>query len=296
MIDFSDKYYKIPVSLIQIRGNGSIDYINEISTNDLKNLQPNFEKISLLLNESGRVIDILYIFFTPIPETTLLIKITEDNTEKVKKFLEKNLRSKNISISLKPETYYKIFFFTKNSYSICKELGISPPIADKFVYSEDLIAFNDDLYNCFSIIVSEKKIHKINSLLNKYIELNLNEFDYYRIINLIPAYPNEINETLEPQACNLEKYTYYTEEYELDEDNNNFRQLQEMHCFISSEEIKPQDLVYLQENNINGFISSVALVDNLYYCLAIINNFNIKLRNKYHTKINNEKNFLKLKI
>lgn len=297
MYDFSDKYYITPITLLQLSGEKALDFLNNNTTNELKSLQPNFNKITLLLNEAGRVVEILYIFHLKNQEEKILIKFSENNKGKVKRIFEKKLTYKNISISEIPKNYYKIFFLSKSSYKICNEIGIKPPVADKFTYSEDLIAFNDDLYRCFCLLIPEDKIEKINPLLNKFIELNLNDFNLYRIINRIPSYPNEINETLEPEACNLENYILYSEnEHELDENDDVYSQLPEMHCFTSSEEVKQQDLVYLQENNISGFISSVAVFNNEYYCLAIINSFNPKLRYKYHTKINNEKNFLKLKI
>ncbi len=298
MFDFSNKYYKKQEYLISLRGEGSLDLLDMITTNDITYLQPNFQEITLLLNESGKLLDILYVFFMAEPDEQLLIMFSNDNKEKVRKYLEKNLK-KRYYYSPKPEIYYRVFLFPKDSYNICSDLGIKTPVADKFTVNQDIIAYNDELYNTLCFLIPEKKIIEFEKSLNKFLELNQNDFDYYRIINRIPAYPNEVNETIEPTACNLEKFIFYVDDFSsIDEDFNNDSNYiaPELHYFLSLEEVKPQDLIYFHENNIVGFITSVAFHKDMYYCLGIINYYNIKSRFKYHTLKNNEINYLKLKL
>ncbi len=289
MLDLSDKYYKSKVSLITLKGKDSLFYLQELTSNNITNLQPNFVKITLLLNESGGLIDVLYVFNYDNQENKIIIAYSH-NEEKVVRYLEKNINNKDIVISKMTENYYKVLLLSYNTYSLCTDLGLKIPVADKFTHNENCISFYDEINESVCILIPESKMTEFNSKAKKYIELNTNDFNYYRITRRIPQHPYEINESIKPESCNLDIYLN-RKTINTNEEENDIILRNEMHCFSSYSELNPEDLIYNNDNNC-GFISSVSIKDNIHYCLAFISPFDIKIKDKYYTKIKSEKNFL----
>jgi folate-binding protein YgfZ len=93
---------RLSLSVVSVRGDTALDYLNRMSTNDLLSLPVNHQRTTILTNEKGRVIDIVNVLRRP--EEIILIGSEGDGTvleSWLKRFvIMENIEIKNISSDL----------------------------------------------------------------------------------------------------------------------------------------------------------------------------------------------------
>ena len=83
-------------SFLKLTGKDVPDYINRISTNQVKNLLPHSSRSTIFTNEKGRIIDLTrYINFGEFQ----LLAGTKDNSDKLKRWIERYLLSDDVIVT-----------------------------------------------------------------------------------------------------------------------------------------------------------------------------------------------------
>jgi folate-binding protein YgfZ len=210
-------------SFIQLDGKDSLDFLHRISTNDIKHLFENQIKQTIFTNEKGRILDKTFV----INQKDKIILLGSENNNKVLvSWLNKYIIMEDIKVSDLTNDFVTAEFFGKQAESFLISLcgnTISDAVENIFYTTELLekkVKFFKSKYN--------DKIHRFVFLIsiNDFTELfyNLFElktvfefgligekvFDFFRIENKIPKYPNELNDNFNPYETNLIDYVSFT--------------------------------------------------------------------------------------
>jgi len=203
-------------SLIKLTGKDRNDLLNRLSATNLSNLTDKYFTPVILLNEKGRFIDFFdYLNF----DNFSLISTSLANFKKTKLWINRYTITEDIQI---------VPF--ENEYSFYEFLGSKIFDALSFAFDIDLSNFENEnfiFFDEFFYIYSFEKINNIKyakaiikndrideffnklnlaSTLYEILELNENDYEFFRIKYRIPKAPNEINDENNPLELNLFKY------------------------------------------------------------------------------------------
>jgi folate-binding protein YgfZ len=90
---------------LSLRGAESLDFLNRLSTNDLRNLPPSRVRPTILTTEKGRMIDLAMVVRM---EGLVLLLVSEGNGEPVKAWLEKYIIMEDITVTNVTPDYKRI--------------------------------------------------------------------------------------------------------------------------------------------------------------------------------------------
>ena len=202
--------------IIELKGNDVVDFVNRISTNDVKNLPKEGIVNTIFLNEKGKIIDLTTLLNF---ESHQLLITSVEFKNKVATWINKYVITDDVKT-----------FVTENKYNIFELLG---PQAESFVTLICGNIINQIQPNTFKIIHTEGMlffIAKIKDIkgnikywtiaddenakrLMKYILENKGVFNFsfvgediynsYRIEQGMPAAPYEINDEINPHEAGL---------------------------------------------------------------------------------------------
>lgn len=221
--EYASVYDASHSSIFYVTGKDAIDFLHRISTNDLLNLPDYSTKVTLFLNEKGRIIDKLKIL--KFPDHLILIG-SPDNEEKIYRWIERYAVMDDIKVKHTESSYIylKIFgkktevFFTLLFGDQLKNLEVSKIykyISDQFqcwVYKDEIFPehfgyeiFCDEIY-------SESLLKYIHSNLETFNcqFIGHNAYEVIRIEQGEPAFPNELQDAFNPYEVNLIKYVSFT--------------------------------------------------------------------------------------
>jgi folate-binding protein YgfZ len=202
--------------VIKLTGKDTLDFIHRISTNKIKDLQ-NFQKINtLFLNEKGRFIS--RSTFACLENEYLIISET-DFESRLYSWINKYIIMEDIKTENQSSKYSLLEFIGPQTNTFLTLL-----IGDELskIDERDFRKFDVDGFSFFMFFTKENNnqfIYKIlieqNKLIDfyKYLDsiksvfdlalIGESAYDYYRIKNLIPKFPNEINAETNPHEVNL---------------------------------------------------------------------------------------------
>ncbi|MCX7875981.1 MAG: hypothetical protein N2321_07435 [Melioribacteraceae bacterium] len=203
-------------TFIKLNGKDTIDFLHRISTNDLKNLQENQKINTLFLNEKGKFISrSTFIRFNN--ENYLLSEPDQDN--RLFNWINKFIIMEDITLENLTNKFSLLEFFGPQSNSFLTLL-IGDEI--KNLTEFDYKRFDVDGFTFYMFIAKEnnnvevyKLIIETTRLIDFYQYLDsiksvfdlqlIGElaYDYFRVKNLIPKFPNEINSETNPYEVNL---------------------------------------------------------------------------------------------
>ena len=204
------------LKIIQLSGKDILDFLNRVSTNALMNIKM-FDKINtLFLNEKGRFID--RTTFIPLEDKSLLVG-SPDRDNRLLSWLNKYIIMEDIKAEDYSEKYAMVDIIGPQTESFLtlilgKDIIISDEKrvrrfdVDGFTFYSFLTREGNSIKFFRFLIEREKLLNFIDYLIGIKSVFDLSvigrqAFDFFRIENLIPAFPNEINDLTNPYEVNL---------------------------------------------------------------------------------------------
>ena len=267
--------------LFELQGKEILDFLHRVSTNSLKELQPNYSEVTLFTNEKGRIIDRSVVM--NFGETVQLIS-SEYYRHKLFSWINKYIIMEDIKI-----------YDATGKYSVYELLG---PQADSFstlIFDSDIDRLIINQFKSFSVnsedyFIFKKKKYDVEKYwiicksmqgndLIKYMMEHKSVFDFrlvgetayekFRIEKGIPKAPNEINDLYNPYETGLIDEVNFTKGCYIGQEViarlDTYDKVQRTLCgvFINSEEI-PKDNLFLHDGNREvGNITSVTFSPSL---------------------------------
>ncbi len=113
--EYASVYDASHFSIFYITGKDAVDFLHRISTNDLLNLPDYSTRITLFLNEKGRIIDKLKIL--KFPDHLILIG-SPDNEEKIHRWIERYAVMDDVKFKSVQGSYIYLKIFGKKNRGI----------------------------------------------------------------------------------------------------------------------------------------------------------------------------------
>lgn len=208
--------YLNDVSIIELRGQDSADFLHRITTNDLKNFKKENLRQTIFTTEKGRIIDVVTVMNF---ESHLILVGNEANKIKVMSWINRYIISDDVKHSDANHRFNIIEFLGPQADSfmtwVCGS-GISEIPTDSFkvMNVEGILFFlakmkDERGFKKFWVLTDTT--HTIRFL--NYVLDNTGPFDFnligsdaynsFRIEQGIPTAPNEINDLFNPHELNL---------------------------------------------------------------------------------------------
>ncbi|MDX1701538.1 MAG: hypothetical protein R3250_13015 [Melioribacteraceae bacterium] len=209
-------YNRSESAVLKLTGNDVLDFLQRISTNDVNNLEQFHYVITLFTNEKGRLID-----------RTVLLRVEERfyligskrNDAALYRWLNRYIITEDVKVENLTNDYLILDIIGPQAESyltlICgkevdnldnnqlHEIGINDTksylLKKRASSGEDLywiIAKMSDAKILLDYLLSHRSVFDLSMVGEK-------AFDYYRTINLIPKFPNEINDSFNPHETGL---------------------------------------------------------------------------------------------
>ncbi|MDZ7765316.1 MAG: hypothetical protein U5K00_12955 [Melioribacteraceae bacterium] len=202
--------------ILKLTGNDVQEFIHRISTNDVKNLGVFKQTNTLFTNEKGRLLD--RTTFLKIGDYFLLIGNYEPD-KRLLSWIEKYIIMEDITVEDVTDQFTLFEFYGSQTNSFmtmmcgdnCPDLdGERITIGDtesiKTYFSKLKEVNNIDRYA--AIVSTDEAINFAKFINDRKSAFDLNfigdeVFEYFRIVNGIPGFPNEINAQFNPHEVNL---------------------------------------------------------------------------------------------
>ncbi len=206
---------------LRLTGKDALDFLNGISTNDLKGMRPGMGKQTFFATEKGRVVDLCTVY---AQQGSILLQTSPGNSEKVRKWIEKFIVSEDVKVEDVTHNFPMFFVAGSSAAEFIKRVSHSSHrtlldinkmprhnfIRTFFDTKEILLArANIALGGGYIILVNPDDTEAIwNSLLEHAKSLGgspagLETFDVLRIENGTPLFPYELNEDTNPLEVNI---------------------------------------------------------------------------------------------
>ncbi|MBZ0182293.1 MAG: hypothetical protein K8F60_07535 [Melioribacteraceae bacterium] len=203
-------------SFIQLDGNDSLDFLHRISTNDLKLLTENQIKETIFTNEKGRILDKTYVVHQ---KEKFYLLGSEKNNKLLECWLNRYIIMEDIKVSDLTNEFVTAEFFGAQAESFLISLcgnTISDAVENIF-YTTELLEkkvkffkskYNDKIPRFIFLISSNDftnlfyNLFEIKSVF-EFGFIGEKAFDLFRIENVLPKYPNELNDNFNPYETNL---------------------------------------------------------------------------------------------
>jgi len=199
-----DKYFIKRTGFINASGTDLIDFINRMSTNDLRKFPDNEFRKTVLTTDKGRIIDLINVF--NLKELKFIL--TSDNfQDKVTAHLNKFIIMDDVILG-KPDSQFYLIVISGDIFPLSEKLfAIKPEVSKVYKLSENEYLFFDNFkINTLNIICKEESIKKYKELLIDAVEQTCIEYESNRIEAGIPEGENEFNDNINPMECGLDKY------------------------------------------------------------------------------------------
>lgn len=237
------------VDALFLQGSDCIDFLNRLSTNDLKGLSECQCRTTVLTNEKGRIIDIATIFYQG--ESYLLI-VSLHNGQRVKNWLEKFIIMEDVLVvGVFTDVELIACLGSQTHLALSNIMGIQEvPWSDNFINvvfnNRNLICYKDTKWqmpifyifepqNLKSILLPE--FMNIASVRSNIDIINPNVFEIMRVEQGIPILGKEITEQINPLEARLNKYISFSKG-----------------CYIGQEIIARLDSYNKLQRQLSGFI------------------------------------------
>jgi folate-binding protein YgfZ len=190
-------------AVISLTGPDSLDLLQRISTNDVLSLSGGRSVSTVLTNEKGRIVDVVSVAKTG--DGTLLVLGQSTEPRVLFSWIEKFIIMEDIRIEdLTTEFACKLLFDLE---AFAEGIPATFPSGSSTVFEEVL---GRERMVC-TLVSKPSEASTVSQLRGMgFVEASRNEFEEYRIINAIPAYPNELSEIYNPLEVNLSSLIAWT--------------------------------------------------------------------------------------
>ncbi|MBS1518390.1 MAG: hypothetical protein JSS91_09925 [Bacteroidetes bacterium] len=291
-------YFFKKAGLITLSGSDAVDFINRMSTNDLRNFRKGEFRYTVLTTDRGRIIDLVN--FIDLGDKMLFLT-SADYEDRIISHLEKYIIMDDVSLKKSGDEHLLISIFTDNPGEFSSEkFNIECEKNKAYVINENDILFCNDLLSpAVNIICSEKHIDVYRNILKDYELLNCGEYEFMRISSLTPEGKNELNEQINPMECGLDKFISFTKGCYIGQEviariESQSKIPKQMVKINSDSEFKPEDRIYNEEDKESGFVTSVIPYAGKYSGLGFIRN--TELEGEKSFKIRSGEKEIKIEI
>jgi len=292
LISLAKKYFIRSVSVIEGRGSEVINFLNRISTNELRTLKPGQTAGTIFLNDKGRILSLAKI---TNDFEKILIATGKGMEHALFGHLEKYVFNDDVKFSMPEEEYSEITVFYNEMDEYVK---FRNAIIKDCKEKKNLHYYTDSFYgNTYNLLLRSDELEEIQKFLKGYTYSGDEIPEYYRIINKIPKEPNEINDGVNPLECGLEKYISldkgcYTGQEVLARIDSRNKLPKSLRVFKSSTDPGEASPVYSETDGKEteaGAISSVTEYNGNYFCLGFIRTIYFSDEYEYYSMKNKEK-------
>lgn len=292
MISLAKKYFIRSVSVIEGRGTEVIDYLNRISTNELRTLKPGQTAGTIFLNDKGRILGLAKI---TNDFEKILITTGKEKGHTLFAHLEKYVFSDDVKFSITEDEYSEIMVFYEK---MDEYIEFRNAIIKDYKERKSLHYYTESFYgNTFNLLLKIHELEEIQKFLKDYTHTEGEIPEYFRIANKIPKEPNEINDGVNPLECGLDKYVspdkgcYIGQEVLARIDSRN-KLPKSLRVFKSPEDTGEKTPIYYETNGKEaeaGATSSVTEYKGEFFCLGYIRTIHFSDENEYYTKKDKDK-------
>ena len=240
--------FPLPTDLLTIQGGEAIDFLNRLSTNDVRQLAPSELCTTILTTEKARIIDIISIL--PQGQDYLLIT-SPGNAEKVIAWLEKFIIMEQLQISRVTSDFSRLCFIGDDAGSRLESiLSLELPSDDRRFssipyHNSNIILYRDPLWpgQTWNALGSPDAIAGLyENCCSKgegegFRSVGTGEIETIRIENGVPALDLELTDQVNPLEANLEKFVSFTKG-----------------CYIGQEVIARIDSYKKLQKKLTGFV------------------------------------------
>jgi folate-binding protein YgfZ len=197
-----------------LKGKDVIDFINRISTNELKDLHTNGTGTTVLVTDKARIIDVVTLVYH---HDQYFLEASTPIIDKVKNWIEKFIIAEDVTV-LKPDSnLVKFSLFGSQANSIIKALKLAPENYSGFhtlFGSVEVILYRDPLFidYVWNLYVPENYQGEVETfLLSARAQAAHNEiFETYRVEQGSPIFGKELTELVNPLEADLGRYVSMT--------------------------------------------------------------------------------------
>ena len=210
----SNFFIHTDASLLKFEGNDVFDLFNRLSTNNIETNQDDAITTTIFTNENGRCIDVVSVW--SMKNNTALVESSSSNKEILVSWIEKYIIEEDVKIFNRDDSAVLSIFNTTRT------LNINIPEFDDILENKpvhmqisgvNVLASKHSFFNgheCIKIIFPNNlescQILKFFLMERKIEELDDDQFESFRIANLIPRSGKEITTEFNPLELNLYDY------------------------------------------------------------------------------------------
>lgn len=285
----TNKFFVKNTGFIKASGTDLIDFLNRMSTNDLRKFPTDEYRKTILTTDKGRITDLIYVFNLKDRQFIL----TSDNfQDKVITHLEKYIIMDDVKLERSPEKYFHIVITGDDLKAAAEKLaGTEVQLNRICKLNEDVFLFADDLgYRSLNIICKEENLADVKEKLNDYTEQSGEEYEFMRINAAVPEGENEFNDNINPMECGLDKYISFKKGCYIGQEviarlDSQGKRPKQMVKIVSKEKLNPGDKIFTDEKE-TGFVSSSVAFNGKNSSLGFIRSVDLdyEKENKYNVR------------
>lgn len=188
------KNYEEYISVFKLQGKDTEDFLQRITTNDLRNLGPKSCIRSFFLNEKGKIVD--FVTILKMNEDFTLIT-TYGNEKKMMDHLMKYIVMEDISLSVEEIKKHTIITEDFSEFNVIQDFEI---IDGNYFFIDEYA------YRKIIALVYNDKSAFLGNIYKKCEELSKDSFMNIAIDKAFIYSDNELNENINPLECNLKEF------------------------------------------------------------------------------------------
>ena len=188
------KNYEEYISVFKLQGKDTEDFLQRITTNDLRNLGPKSCIRSFFLNEKGKIVD--FVTILKMNEDFTLIT-TYGNEKKMMDHLMKYIVMEDISLSVEEIKKHTIITEDFSEFNVIQDFEI---IDGNYFFIDEYA------YRKIIALVYNDKSAFLGNIYKKCEELSKDSFMNIAIDKAFIYSVNELNENINPLECNLKEF------------------------------------------------------------------------------------------
>lgn len=294
----NQKYFFKNTGIIIAGGKDLTDFLNRMSTNDLRNFPEGEFRKTVLTTDKGRIVDLIGI----INLSNIKIILTSfENQERVISHLNKYIIADDVTLEKPADEYLEMIVFTDNPERVSSEILKTEISKHKVVETADneFIYRDDSRLSVLKILIKKQDKDKLREKFKNYTEMSFHGYEKIRIDAGIPDGVKELNEMINPLECGLEEFISFKKGCYIGQEViarlDSQHKIPKVMVRINSESrIEEKSIISDENEKEAGFISSVIQTEADYHALGFIRNTELDFGKEYFTKFNNKKTKLNI--
>lgn len=194
------------IGILKVTGNDTLDLLNRLSTNNVLNIEPYNASHTILTNDKGRIIDIIYVVNM---ESYYLLITSPGQDQLIMDWLDKYTIMEDIEYA-NNTSHYSVFHILKDELSPIFEtsnsapntsqiIEVNTPIPDSLLIPYQL----GDIRSYLLITEQTNQLSAYNHLSNYLTFWDPAQYEHFRIGQKIPLHGSELSEQHNPLEAGL---------------------------------------------------------------------------------------------